>query len=434
MNAKLPKKFLDLMNKEFAVIVIEGKTRIVRFHQGNKVATRSGFDLMNETDFHTYCANRKVVLNKTEFSQSRLWLESKDRLEYSRGLSFEPGSSPPCGYLNLWSGFAVDPTTASPEPFLAFIKDVICANHAAIYAYVLEFLADMVQNPAKRPGAALVLRGEQGIGKSFFAETIGKLFGRHFIEVSSDKQLVGSFNRHLLDKLLVFADEGSLTTKAASQRLKNLITSDTMTVEPKGLDSFQAKNLLRVIIASNDDAIVRAAADERRYCVIDVSPHRKNDHLYFTTLSAWRSASGLGGLLNHLMNYQLGAVNLRNVPRTAALLDQKIASLDPVAQAWLEFLQAGEVTPGKPWSGFYTSQHLADRFSEELGPWQGRSLNMRIAATLKRYLPEGVTKVRQNDSSGRRAHGFHMPSLSNCRIAFERQIGHPIEWQSQEEK
>ena len=46
---------------------------------------------------------------------------------------------------------------------------------------------------------------------------------------------------------------------------------------------------------------------------------------------------GRPALLKHLLNFELSDVNLRMVPATAALLDQKIASLPPetIHPAWL---------------------------------------------------------------------------------------------------
>ena len=124
--------------------------------------------------------------------------------------------------------------------------------------------------------------------------------------------------------------------------------------------------------------------------------------------------------------------NLRSVPKTRALLDQKLETLDPVEAVWLECLEVGEIRPGLPWPGFYTSQDLVDRAASAFPPYQQRGLQMRLAATLKRYLPEGAGKVRRSDAGRRRTHGYHIPPLSECRAAFEKRIGHSIDWQVQE--
>lgn len=54
---------------------------------------------------------------------------------------------------------------------------------------------------------AVVLRGGKGVGKSFVAEHFGRLFGRHYLKVSQPGHLVGNFNSHLRDVVVLFADE-----------------------------------------------------------------------------------------------------------------------------------------------------------------------------------------------------------------------------------
>ena len=58
--------------------------------------------------------------------------------------------------------------------------------------------------------------------------------------------------------------------------------------------------------------------------------------------------SDMGGreaLLHYLLHFDLSKVNLREVPKTAALLDQKLASLTPVHAWWFDVLQSGQL-PG----------------------------------------------------------------------------------------
>ena len=68
-------------------------------------------------------------------------------------------------------------------------------------------MADAVQNRARRPGIAVVLRSQEGTGNGGFCSQFGSLFGSHFIQVSQASHLTGNFNSHLKDKLIVYADE-----------------------------------------------------------------------------------------------------------------------------------------------------------------------------------------------------------------------------------
>ena len=42
-------------------------------------------------------------------------------------------------------------------------------------------------------------------------------------------------------------------------------------IEPKGIDSFQARNRLKILISSNEDWVVPVTSDERRFFVLEVS-------------------------------------------------------------------------------------------------------------------------------------------------------------------
>jgi site-specific recombinase XerD len=54
------------------------------------------------------------------------------------------------------------------------------------------------------------MRGKQGTGKGVFARGFGHLLNQHFLHLARSKHLVGNFNAHLRDAVVVFADEAFL--------------------------------------------------------------------------------------------------------------------------------------------------------------------------------------------------------------------------------
>ena len=54
---------------------------------------------------------------------------------------------------------------------------------------------------------ALVIRGRKGTGKSKFADVLRRILGGHAFKASRADQIVGKFNSHLADKLLLVAEE-----------------------------------------------------------------------------------------------------------------------------------------------------------------------------------------------------------------------------------
>ena len=62
--------------------------------------------------------------------------------------------------------------------------------------------------------------------------------------------------------------------------LKRQITSDFITLQKKGVDSYEAENINNYILLSNHDI----DDDGRRFFVADISTHRKGDFKYWDNL------------------------------------------------------------------------------------------------------------------------------------------------------
>ena len=106
-------------------------------------------------------------------------------------------------------------------------------------------MAQTVQEPHNKIGVGITvsLRGKQGVGKSFFVENFGKLFGDSFVEVDTIESISSHFNSILWNKIVVFGDEAMWGgDKTSRDKVKGLITSDVIIIERKFKDTFSAKN------------------------------------------------------------------------------------------------------------------------------------------------------------------------------------------------
>lgn len=203
-------------------------------------------------------------------------------------------------------------------------------------------MADAIQNPGRRPGVALVIRGTQGVGKGVFVNEFARLFGPHAIQVTQSSHLVGNFNAHLRDKLLVFADEAFWAgDKRAEGALKALVTEDNMPIEMKGVDVQNAPNFVRLIMASNNDWVIPASVDQRRFVVMEAGTARMQDSAYFKALRDQMEQGGRKALMQFQIDRDLSGVELRRIPRTDALAEQQLRSLDSVGQWLYAALDAG---------------------------------------------------------------------------------------------
>ena len=270
---------------------------------------------------------------KKSVAIGQLWMESPKRRQYSGGVVFSPGKDIPEAF-NLWRGFAVAPAPGDCSLYREHMLKNICAGNELHFKYLFNWMARNIQDPGgARPGVAVVLKSTDfGTGKGVFTTQYGMIFGRHFQHITNGIQLLGKFNNHLKDCLVCFVDEGVWGgDKQAAGILKGLITEHTMMIEPKGINAFPVDNHMNFIIASNNDWIVPAGFDARRFFVLDVSPRQKQDTAYFGALVNQMNRGGRAAMLYDLLEHKI-SVELRTVPKTEALLDQVINGMTTVQE------------------------------------------------------------------------------------------------------
>ena len=424
MTTRLTTEELLWFNERYATVEVEGDYCVIRLEDGSVYST---------TTFKESLAHMTRRYEAEDWRLAPDWLADPRRRRYPLGFEFDPTSPPSFKFnpdddrrkYNLYRGFAVNPVEGNISPFLDFTHDIVCNGDQKLFEYVMAWLANIVRCPGDKPGTALVLRGDQGIGKGFFASCLGAVLGDHYVEVNDPVYLVGRFNHHLRDKLVVYADEGSFSGKMASNKLKNIITSERVLIEQKFRTPYTVENYMRVIISGNHERLITASHDERRYCVMEVRPDRKNDPAYWKKMFHWRDNGGAAALLHYLQNHHI-EINLRLVPTTEALWDQKHQSLDDFDKWYFDCLQAGQLGPGRRWEEWHPAEELRDSFLYHCGKTYNRSSATQFGTLLKKRVP-GATKPRQS-LGGRQPYGYRLPPLYECRRAFEERFSVTLDW------
>jgi hypothetical protein len=428
---------IEFFNRRYAVIIIGGKTRILR-HVYNHTLECHDIDLLSPGDFKAFYANTLINDGVKPACAATRWLRSPLRTSY-HDLLFRPDGETPDGCYNLWSGFAVEPRAGDCEPFLAHVRENIADGDEAVYEYFLDWMADLVQNPSRRPGVSLVLRGAQGTGKGQFAHHLGRLLGpRHYTHVSHGKHLTGRFNAHLKDTLLLFADEAVWGgDKQAEGVLKALVTEPTLMVEMKHVDPIPMKNYVRLIIASNHEWAAPAGIEERRFCVLDVGEKRIQDSRYFASLNEhMEKKGGYEALLHFLLTRDLSAADLRNFPRTQALLETKLLSMSPEERFWHTCLLEGRQllsritdapeTRVDRWLDIVPTAELTQELAAfcKIENSNTRSLPTRLGLMLNKRVPDlQKERLRLSAYADKRTWVWRFPDLQTCRQYFERHAG-----------
>jgi hypothetical protein len=445
--------WLMRLNERHAVIANIGGTCRVIEEIEDPVLKRSQLTMQTFTDFRNRYMHQRVQIgtddqnNPITSQVGKWWLEHSSRKQFDC-IVFSPGALDVGNAYNLWRGFKYEPRPGDKHlPLLDHIRTNICSNDDSIYNYVIGWLARAVQHPNTPGEVAIVLRGKMGTGKSLFAKSVGELFGRHFLHVSNAQHLVGNFNAQLRDAVLVFADEAFYAgDKKHESVLKTLITEETIVIERKGVDAEQMPNYTHLIMASNSDWVAPAGPEERRYLVLDVNDKNMQDTDYFGRVRESITADGGAGfshLLHFLMHQQLATFDVRRVPRTAALRDQKILSMSSEMEWWFSKLEDGVIAPGHlGWSEPILKSVFLDNYltySQRVG--NRRSTATSLGKFIRKAVPEGLRRfigMRHWEENGvhfhERAAWYQFPPLEACRKMFDRAFGGPYEWPVLEER
>ena len=82
-------------------------------------------------------------------------------------------------------------------------------------------------------------------------------------------------------------------------------------------------------------------ADQRRFVVMEAGTARMQDSFYFKALRDQMEQGGRQALMQFLLDRDLSGIELRRIPRTDALAEQQLRSLDSVGQWLYAALDAG---------------------------------------------------------------------------------------------
>jgi Family of unknown function (DUF5906) len=363
---------------------------------------------------------RQTRSGMEKVAAGEFWLKHPNRITYD-SIAFRPNQPQvlPDNRLNLWRGFGVFPRKGSWKLMHDHIYRVLAAGDPKAGLYITRWLAYAVQHPDLVGETVLVLQGNEGTGKGTLARAMLRIFGPHGLPVSQPKHLTGGFSGHLQHCCFLFLDEAFWAGDVQAEgRLKNLVTEDTITIEPKYFTPFQVPNLLHILMSSNNDWVVPAGPHARRYAVFKVSDERMDDFVYFSALRAELDNGGVEAMLFDLLRLDLGNWHPMQIYKTAALTEQKQRSLRGL-NAWIEtILQEGLLPSGLD---AYPNRCYTEDLTAQAKEFDRYTNDVLVTSKLKEILkvePFGGTK-----------RGWKFPPLLEARAHWSAHFGADWPWQ-----
>lgn len=243
--------------------------------------------------------------------------------------------------LNLFNGFIHPNKPYQDYPqevknkvqlFINFMKEVLSSNVDEVLNYLLKWCSNVVKG--NKNTSVLYLKGIEGIGKSTFSEFIQQyVIGRKNSTESDAEPLRSPYNKELCGKLLVVFEELPVFSdkewEGVSSKLKKSVTSNMENYSDKYEKRFTCENLNNYIINTNVEALKHS--EGRRYFLLDVSTHRKQDYEYFGKIKEECFNNLVGeAFYNYLRELDTTNFNPQMMPETRSKQDAVYDRLDYV--------------------------------------------------------------------------------------------------------
>ncbi len=280
----------------------------------------------------------------------KMWKASETRRTIMPAhVVFDPTETcDPDTYVNLFGGIELVPEEGDVKPILELVRFLTsrASSNADECDHIMHWLMCWLAYPLQHRGAkmrtAVIMHGDEGAGKNFLFDLWVEIFGRYGALVGQD-ELEDKFNDWRSAKLAVVGDEVSSRQELVhnKNRLKALITSTTVQINPKNLPRREERNHINIVFLSNELQPLALDNSDRRYLVI-YTP-RAREFEFYRTLKAWKEAGGLKAFYQYLLDYPLDDFDpFAPAPLTQAKLDLIDMNRKSPERFWLEWAN-GEI-------------------------------------------------------------------------------------------
>jgi hypothetical protein len=247
--------------------------------------------------------------------------------------------------------------------------------------------------------------------------------------VNSRESVIGQFNGHLQDCILFVADEAYWGgDKRCVGRLQGMITEPKLSIERKGIDLFQVRNMLHVLMLAEPGWVVPAGRYERRYAALAVSDCRRGDREWFKALHQQIEHGGAAAMFYDLGEMDLGDWHPREIPeallRGAALQRQQRLTLPPLEQWYLGLLHEGRF-PGRIWRSFPCRAWTDDLREDAKAKFPRLKWDLSDVM-LAEFLKDVVGCEQRRSAIG---NGWSFPPLAEARAKWEERYG-SVQWEN----
>ena len=349
-----------------------------------------------------------------------------DRIKHVSGVCYRPGDTQRIvdNMANMWVKppiLSLEPLDEEPKMMLDHFAWLI--PNEVERKLALDWLAHCIQKPmVKIMFALLFVDDKGGTGKSWIGYLMRVIHGiDNVLLIGKDDKVGDRFNLLFFNKSFVFIHEAMPNGKSdLVDTLKDKITENTIEIEKKGVDKFEAENHFNIAAATNHAnalkileanrrwAVVMGKTDTR-YCGDEGQPTPESEAYYNKLFDETPNGPGLGTsaapgdearrVLAWAMERDLSKFNRSSAPMTEA----KAHVADATKGNWASHLCGAKVDRAEPFvHELFTLQHVLDVLAKHFP--NAQHANIRSPALSSALIEAGCRHLdKQAEGSGVRA-------------------------------
>ena len=266
------------------------------------------------------------------------WIQDPERREYFRFV-FDPLYDGDENY-NLFTGFNINTVIAVDEreqeyidSFINHVKYLV-RNDKQSYEYILNYCAHLIQKPQERPDVAILLNGVQGTGKDTLINFLEEIIGKKYVKRTSKvDEVFGNFNVGIKNKFIIQLSEmDGLNGLKYEQRIKDLITTNRVSINEKNMGQYDIENYARLFFCSNAINPIQINMGNRRFFAVETATEGEKKPLkYFIDLNkSIKNPDVIENVYSYLMTKDISNFEPRQIPETTKMRILKEHSVHPI--------------------------------------------------------------------------------------------------------
>jgi len=150
---------------------------------------------------------------------------------------------------------------------------------------LMKWVANIFQYPDAKCSLCPIIVSKEGVGKDLFLSIPAKMIGskKHLISSQPEREVYGNFNSLMTNaKIVQISEISQMNTSHHMGKIKNIITSEKIVIDTKGLKPYELNSSHSFIIFTNYDTPIKDLG--RRFMIMRASDRHIGDMDYFDRL------------------------------------------------------------------------------------------------------------------------------------------------------